>query len=508
MSYRALYRVFRPQTFAEVRGQDHISTTLKNAIATGRLAHAYLFCGPRGTGKTSSAKILAKAVNCLDLQDGEPCNQCANCRAINEESFLDVLEIDAASNRGIDEIRDLRDKVRFAPSQGKRKVYIIDEVHMLTNEAFNALLKTLEEPPAHVLFILATTEPQKIPLTILSRCQRFDFRKINTAEIQQHLAEIVQEEGVEISDEALSAIARKAAGGMRDAISVLDQCIAFAGSRIELQHVELVLGTVSEEATAALVDTVIGQDYSQLFLSLNGFVQQGKDVKQILRDCMQYCRQLLLLKVAPKEQLIELSPDSIGKAREQAKVLPVEFLGRMIKRLAAAEKDLRYSNQLQIVLETAFVDLMLQGLEPAVSQPQAAAAARPARKAAPAKEPAKPVRTLIASEDLLRQWAEVMNQIKGKSVKLHAFLAEAKPAAFANGELILRFNHQYKFHYNTVNQEDNLRLIGQTVSQLTGQPVKVVAELENEAGHIKQELTLADEARRLFGADVPIELKD
>lgn len=509
MSYRALYRVFRPQTFAEVRGQDHISTTLKNAIRTGRLAHAYLFCGPRGTGKTSSAKILAKAVNCLDLQDGEPCNQCANCRAINDDNFLDVLEIDAASNRGIDEIRDLRDKVRFAPSQGKRKVYIIDEVHMLTNEAFNALLKTLEEPPAHVLFILATTEPQKIPLTILSRCQRFDFRKINTAEIRNHLTDIVHEEGVEISDDALAAIARKAAGGMRDAISVLDQCIAFAGSRIELGHVEMVLGTVSEEATAALVDTVIGQDYGQLFASLNDFMQQGKDIKQILRDCIQYCRQLLLLKVAPKEQLIELSPDSIAKAKEQAKALPVEFLGRMINRLTAAEKDLRYSNQPQILLEAAFVDLMIQGLEPVASQAAPAAPkTKTTRRAAQAEAPAKPVQKLIADEALLQQWDAVMNQIKGRSVKLHAFLSEAKPAAFQNGELILRFHCQYKFHYNTVSQEDNLRLIGQVVGQMTNQPVKVTAELENEAGYIKQELTLADEARKLFGAEVPIEIKD
>ena len=507
MSYRALYRVFRPQTFSEVRGQDHISTTLKNAIVTERLAHAYLFCGPRGTGKTSSAKILAKAVNCLDLQNGEPCNQCASCKAINEESFLDVLEIDAASNRGIDEIRDLRDKVRFAPSQGKRKVYIIDEVHMLTNEAFNALLKTLEEPPAHVLFILATTEPQKIPLTILSRCQRFDFRKINTSEIGNHLADIVQEEGVSISEDALNAIARKAAGGMRDAISVLDQCIAFAGDRIELEHVEMVLGTVSEEATASLVDTVIQKDYSRMFLSLNDFNQQGKDIKQILRDCIQYCRQLLLLKVAPKEQLVELSPDSIGKAREQASALPVEFLGRMINRLTAAEKDLRYSNQPQILLEAAFVDLMIQGLEPAVSQPVQTAAGKPA-KTSPAdveKPETRPVQKLIASEKLLQQWSEVMAQIKGKSIKLHAFLNDVKPASFKNGELILRFGLQYKFHHNMVNQEENLRLISQVVSQLTGQPVKVTVELENEDGYIKQELTLVDEARKLFG-DVPIEI--
>lgn len=511
MSYRALYRVFRPQTFAEVRGQDHISTTLKNAILTERLAHAYLFCGPRGTGKTSSAKILAKAVNCLDLQNGEPCNQCMNCKAINEESFLDVLEIDAASNRGIDEIRDLRDKVRFAPSQGKRKVYIIDEVHMLTNEAFNALLKTLEEPPAHVLFILATTEPQKIPLTILSRCQRFDFRKINTTEIRDHLADIVKEEQVEISEEALNAIARKAAGGMRDAISVLDQCIAFAGSRIELEHIELVLGTVSDEDTAALIDTVLVQNFSQLFLLLNNFVQKGKDIKQILRDCIQYCRQLLLLKVTLQEQLIDLSQDSIGKAKKQAEAFPVEFLGRMINRLTATEKDLRYSNQPQILLEAAFVDLMIQGLEPVVEvqSVQPAKTAKATRRSAQPEsaKPVQQVQKLIASDALLQQWSDVMEQIRGKSVKLHAFLVEAKPAAFQNGQLILRFGNQYKFHYNTVNQDENLRLIGQIVGQLTGQAAKVIVELENEAGHIKQELTLADEARKLFG-DVPIEVKD
>ena len=506
MSYRALYRVFRPQTFSEVRGQNHISTTLKNAIVTERLAHAYLFCGPRGTGKTSSAKILAKAVNCLDLQNGEPCNQCANCKAINEENFLDVLEIDAASNRGIDEIRDLRDKVRFAPSQGKRKVYIIDEVHMLTNEAFNALLKTLEEPPAHVLFILATTEPQKIPLTILSRCQRFDFRKINTAEIADHLAEIVKEEGVSISDDALNAIARKAAGGMRDAISVLDQCIAFAGSRIELHHVELVLGTVSEEATASLIDAVLQQDYSRLFLLLHDFMQQGKDIKQILRDCIQYARQLLLLKVAPNEKLVELSPDSIGKAKEQAQALPVEFLGRMINRLTAAEKDLRYSNQPQILLEAAFVDLMIQGMEPVAAEPAATVSNKSRKPSAQAEKPdAKPVQKLIASEELLQQWADVMMQIKGKSIKLHAFLNDVKPASFQNGELILRFGQQYGFHHKMVNQEENIRIISQVVTQLTGQPVKVSVELENEDGYIKQELTLVDEAKKLFG-DIPIEI--
>lgn len=506
MAYVALYRRWRPQNFDTLVGQQPVKQALTNALTSGRIAHAYLFAGPRGTGKTSTARILAKALNCEHGPTPNPCGECDNCRRIAEGSSMDVFEIDAASNRGIDEIKTLRDQLAFTPVDCRYKVYIIDEVHMLTNEAFNALLKTLEEPPAHVLFILATTEPQKIPLTILSRCQRFDFRKINTAEIADHLAEIVKEEGVEISDEALNAIARKAAGGMRDAISVLDQCIAFAGSRIELQHVELVLGTVSEEATASLIDTVLEQNYSQLFLLLHDFMQQGKDIKQILRDCIQYCRQLLLLKVAPNEQLVELSPDSIGKAKEQAQALPVEFLGRMINRLAAAEKDLRYSNQPQILLEAAFVDLMIQGMEPAAEQPAAPVSRKTGAKSAAAEKAAvKPVQKLIASEELLQQWSEVMTQIKGRSIKLHAFLNDVKPAAFKNGELILRFGQQYGFHHKMVNQEENIRLISQIVSQMTGQPVKVIVELENEAGYIKQELTLADEAKKLFG-DVPIEI--
>ena len=503
MSYRALYRVFRPQTFAEVIGQEHISATLRNALQTGRLAHAYLFCGPRGTGKTSSAKILAKAVNCLAPVEGEPCNACANCTAINNEQFMDVLEIDAASNRGIDEIREIRDKVKFAPSQGKRKVYIIDEVHMLTNEAFNALLKTLEEPPEHVLFILATTDPQKIPLTVLSRCQRFDFRRIGTLEIKKHLAEIVASQGVTISDEALAAIARKASGGMRDAISVLDQCIAFAGEHIEERHVQMVLGTLAEEDMADVLDDVLSADYSSLFTRLGRFLEQGKDIKQIIRDLMEYARSLLLLKVAPQEeQLQSLSADILARARAQAAGLGVDYLGEAIGRLNQVEKDARYSNQPQILVEAALVDLVLlkeAGRAPKQAAP--AAQATPPAKAQPQAKPASPSRQLVAAGELTGQWPDIMKRVKEQSIRIHAFLLPAQPAGLEGEALLLRFDPSSKFHYDQMSQSENRQVLEAVLSELTGKPLPVKLFLEGADGQFEQTFSIVDDAIAAFGAD-------
>ncbi len=504
MSYRALYRVFRPQTFAEVIGQEHISVTLKNALQTGRLAHAYLFCGPRGTGKTSSAKILAKAVNCLDPQDGEPCNQCANCVAINNEQFMDVLEIDAASNRGIDEIREIRDKVKFLPSQGKRKVYIIDEVHMLTNEAFNALLKTLEEPPEHVLFILATTDPQKIPLTVLSRCQRFDFRRISTAEIRDHLAEIIASQNVTISEEALNAIARKASGGMRDAISVLDQCIAFAGERIEIKHVQMVLGTLAEEDMANMLDGLLDGDYGGLFTLLGAYLEQGKDIKQIIRDLMDYSRQLLMLKVAPhEEQLQSISAEILPRAKAQAAKVSVDDLGEMLNRLNDVEKETRYSNQPQILLETALVDLVLakERSKAPVQVQQPAAPAVGSQPSQAAVQPAASQKTLVACKDLAGKWPEVMKIIKDKSIRIHAFLLQAQPMGLEDGALVLKFDAASKFHHGQMAQADNRKVLEQVLEQMTGQPLPVKLFLEGADGQFEQAYNIVEDAIAAFGAD-------
>ncbi|WP_066634211.1 DNA polymerase III subunit gamma/tau [Desulfolucanica intricata] len=351
MTYRALYREWRPQYFYDIVGQKHVVLTLENAIKNNRIAHAYLFCGPRGTGKTSTAKILAKALNCLNLQGHEPCNECSVCQAISSGSSIDVIEIDAASNRGIDEIRELKEKVKFSPSMGKFKVYIIDEVHMLTNEAFNALLKTLEEPPQHVIFILATTEPQKVPLTILSRCQRFDFKTIPVDDIVRRLEKVLESLKIEISSPAVHQIARAAEGGLRDALSILDQIVTFGNrDKISEEDIHNLLGTVNKDTMNQVLEYLLKGDIGSILHLVSAISSEGKDLRLFVKEFINHIRELLLINIDPS--LVD------NENYDQKITFKSPFLLSILDDLIEYESKMKWSSQPRIILELAFIKMI------------------------------------------------------------------------------------------------------------------------------------------------------
>ena len=359
MSYTALYRKFRPDTFGEVKGQDAIVTTLKNQIMADRIGHAYLFCGTRGTGKTSIAKIFARAVNCEHPVDGNPCNECATCRAINSGTSMNVIEIDAASNNGVDNIREIRDEVAYSPAEGKYKVYIIDEVHMLSIGAFNALLKTLEEPPSYVIFILATTESHKIPVTILSRCQRYDFKRITQEEISDRLRDLLGREQVEAEDKAIRYIAKKADGGMRDALSLADQCISFyLGQTLTYEKVLEVLGAVDAEVFSQLLREILKNDVAALFAHLEQLIMQGRDLTQLVNDFTWYLRNLMLLKASDQmEDSLDVSAENLVLLKEEAAMIREDTLMRYIRIFSELANQIRYSANKRVLLEVALIKL-------------------------------------------------------------------------------------------------------------------------------------------------------
>jgi DNA polymerase-3 subunit gamma/tau len=362
MSYTALYRKWRPTDFTEVKGQDHIVKTLQNQIKANRIGHAYLFCGTRGTGKTSIAKILARAVNCEHPVDGNPCGECPSCKAIAAGTSMNVIEIDAASNNGVDNIREIRDEVQYSPTEGKYKVYIIDEVHMLSIGAFNALLKTLEEPPSYVIFILATTEAHKIPVTILSRCQRYDFHRISIETIADRLSELMKAEQINVEEKALKYIAKAADGSMRDALSLLDQCIAFyLGQDLKYDNVLEVLGAVDTQIFADMLKLVLQADTAACIKLLEKIIMQGRDLGQFVSDFVWYLRNLLLVKTtddeSAMEDIIDVSADNLLQLKNDAKLLDVETLMRYIRILSELTNELKYATQKRIKVEIALIKL-------------------------------------------------------------------------------------------------------------------------------------------------------
>ncbi len=365
MSYMALYRKFRPTRFSEVKGQDHIVKTLENQMRTGRIGHAYLFCGTRGTGKTTVAKILAKAVNCEHPVDGEPCGECEVCKAIAEGSSMNVIEIDAASNNGVDNIREIKEQVQYSPATGKYKVYIIDEVHMLSIGAFNALLKTLEEPPEYVIFILATTEVHKIPITILSRCQRYDFHRITAATIKKQLSDLMEQEHVDTEDKALEYVARMADGSMRDALSLLDQCIAFyLGEKLTYDNVLEVLGTVDIQVYSDLLDMILSQDINGVMDLLEDVARQGREWSQFITDFLWYLRNLLLVGQGnAAEEALEVSTDQLKLLQEKAQQVEENTLIRYIRILSELLERIRYATSKRVLVEVEMMKMCRPQME-------------------------------------------------------------------------------------------------------------------------------------------------
>ena len=365
MGYTALYRKFRPDSFASVKGQDHIVKTLKNQIMADRIGHAYLFCGTRGTGKTTVAKILAKAVNCEHPVDGNPCGECETCKAIAAGTSMNVIEIDAASNNGVDNIREIREEVAYSPTTGKYKVYIIDEVHMLSIGAFNALLKTLEEPPSYVIFILATTEAHKIPITILSRCQRYDFKRISINTISSRLMELMEKENVEVEERAIRYIAKKADGSMRDALSLLDQCIAFyLGQKLTYDHVLDVLGAVDTEVFSRFLREILKNDVAQVMKHLEELVMQGRELGQFVSDFTWYLRNLLLLKSSEElEEVLDVSSDNLVLLKEEAGMVREDTLIRFIRVFSELSGQMKFSGSKRVLLEVALIKLCRPQME-------------------------------------------------------------------------------------------------------------------------------------------------
>ncbi|WP_252234747.1 DNA polymerase III subunit gamma/tau [Clostridium sp. ZS1] len=545
MGYTALYREWRPRTFNDVVGQEHITTTLKNEILNDRIAHAYLFCGTRGTGKTSTAKVMAKALNCFNIQDGEPCNECEMCKKINEGLSMDVTELDAASNNGIDRIRDIIDDTKYPPQEGKYKIYILDEVHMLSGGAVNAFLKTLEEPPSNVIFILATTDPQKLPITILSRCQRFDFKRINQKDISERLRKITESQNVSVDEKSLDLIARVADGAMRDSLSILDQAIAMGDNNIKYDDLISILGLITNEYLFDITNSIVERNIEKAMVIIDKLVFSGKDIHLFIKDLIGHFRNLLMVKVSnTPEEILDMSLENIELIKEQGKKIRIEEIMRGIRILQEGEANSKVSKQSRLYLELSIIkmckieydtssEVMLARinkleeslksgkiqvvsnsqisekapLTDVVSNNQVKSKEKQVKKEQPnlSEEHNVNVESSLTIDNIKRAWSEILEAFKAKrAMVIYASIVTARPYKFENGVATLLYEASYAFNKNRLEKLEYKKIVNEVFSEVLKDKIIVRYEVENnkDGESSKEELL----KQRLDG--MPFEILD
>ena len=532
MAYTALYREWRPKYFKDVVGQEHITTTLKNQIQNNRIAHAYLFCGTRGTGKTSTAKIMAKALNCLNNKDGEPCNECEMCKRINRGLAIDVTELDAASNNGIDKLRDIIDDAKYPPQEAKFKVYIMDEVHMLSIGAVNAFLKTLEEPPENIIFILATTDPQKLPITILSRCQRFDFRRIGTKDIRQSLRKIVDSKGVLADDRSLELIARVSDGAMRDSLSILDQAIAMGDGKVEYDEVVSMLGMVTNDSLFKITNAIFERNIEKAVSIIEEVVLSGKDMYQFLRELISHFRNLLMVKVTSNpEEVLDMSMENIDYVKKQGSGVRTEEIMRNIRILQEAEGNAKLSKESRLYLELAIIKMCkieydtsnevilarINKLEEGIKSGAVKVEAKSQDEIKSIKEPIKQSMSAETKEaqnkninvihnntnakttltEVQRAWKDILEAFKSRRAMIvYASLLEGKPIDCKNGVVTVMFSQDYSLNKPRLEKTENYNIVIEVLSEIMGEQLKVKFVVESPD---RQEVDLGQTLKNKLG---------